>query len=169
MCIRDRPSRDRRSVVNGDNNVIDLTGVHIDIPVNETSEEHFLFLGSGNTLRNGTIENTYPNGEVEITDFVSYNEDRDNLAVGNDVHIRLTGSDNSVIGTRLIVRGSFPFGYGSYFGIGRNQVFRLVKRGGIQIGGRNALIDGVEVYLHCLLYTSPSPRDQRGSRMPSSA
>ena len=25
------------------------------------------------------------------------------------------------------------------------------------------------MYLHCLLYTSPSPRDQRGSRMPSSA
>ena len=24
-------------------------------------------------------------------------------------------------------------------------------------------------YLNCLLYTSPSPRDQRGSRMPSSA
>ena len=24
-------------------------------------------------------------------------------------------------------------------------------------------------YFHCLLYTSPSPRDQRGSRMPSSA
>ena len=24
-------------------------------------------------------------------------------------------------------------------------------------------------YRHCLLYTSPSPRDQRGSRMPSSA
>ena len=27
----------------------------------------------------------------------------------------------------------------------------------------------VELALHCLLYTSPSPRDQRGSRMPSSA
>ena len=26
-----------------------------------------------------------------------------------------------------------------------------------------------EVYTRCLLYTSPSPRDQRGSRMPSSA
>ena len=25
------------------------------------------------------------------------------------------------------------------------------------------------VLTHCLLYTSPSPRDQRGSRMPSSA
>ena len=27
----------------------------------------------------------------------------------------------------------------------------------------------VEFYISCLLYTSPSPRDQRGSRMPSSA
>ena len=26
-----------------------------------------------------------------------------------------------------------------------------------------------EIYADCLLYTSPSPRDQRGSRMPSSA
>ena len=28
---------------------------------------------------------------------------------------------------------------------------------------------GVEIPTSCLLYTSPSPRDQRGSRMPSSA
>ena len=28
---------------------------------------------------------------------------------------------------------------------------------------------GVAVHINCLLYTSPSPRDQRGSRMPSSA
>ena len=27
---------------------------------------------------------------------------------------------------------------------------------------------GIDI-VHCLLYTSPSPRDQRGSRMPSSA
>ena len=30
-------------------------------------------------------------------------------------------------------------------------------------------IKASEVLKHCLLYTSPSPRDQRGSRMPSSA
>ena len=30
-------------------------------------------------------------------------------------------------------------------------------------------VDGEEVFTTCLLYTSPSPRDQRGSRMPSSA
>ena len=29
--------------------------------------------------------------------------------------------------------------------------------------------DQFDHYLFCLLYTSPSPRDQRGSRMPSSA
>ena len=29
--------------------------------------------------------------------------------------------------------------------------------------------EGDELVLTCLLYTSPSPRDQRGSRMPSSA
>jgi len=28
---------------------------------------------------------------------------------------------------------------------------------------------GIERAMDCLLYTSPSPRDQRGSRMPSSA
>ena len=37
---------------------------------------------------------------------------------------------------------------------------------------RAAQIADIEGYSHfkiCLLYTSPSPRDQRGSRMPSSA
>ena len=34
----------------------------------------------------------------------------------------------------------------------------------------NEFVDlGYEVLIPCLLYTSPSPRDQRGSRMPSSA
>ena len=34
---------------------------------------------------------------------------------------------------------------------------------------RDAAGDSGEFYTPCLLYTSPSPRDQRGSRMPSSA
>ena len=33
----------------------------------------------------------------------------------------------------------------------------------------NSLNAPVYQFWHCLLYTSPSPRDQRGSRMPSSA
>ena len=33
----------------------------------------------------------------------------------------------------------------------------------------NKVGNTVNKYFNCLLYTSPSPRDQRGSRMPSSA
>ena len=36
---------------------------------------------------------------------------------------------------------------------------------GIKVGGTT----GIHTAPACLLYTSPSPRDQRGSRMPSSA
>ena len=32
-----------------------------------------------------------------------------------------------------------------------------------------AMLYWLAAYKNCLLYTSPSPRDQRGSRMPSSA
>ena len=34
---------------------------------------------------------------------------------------------------------------------------------------KSAWATQVTLYNYCLLYTSPSPRDQRGSRMPSSA
>ena len=37
------------------------------------------------------------------------------------------------------------------------------------ISHRSDLKKKVNLYIDCLLYTSPSPRDQRGSRMPSSA
>ena len=36
-------------------------------------------------------------------------------------------------------------------------------------GEINSLIRQLGIEMTCLLYTSPSPRDQRGSRMPSSA
>ena len=36
-------------------------------------------------------------------------------------------------------------------------------------GSSLALIEALDLHSACLLYTSPSPRDQRGSRMPSSA
>ena len=51
---------------------------------------------------------------------------------------------------------------------------------GPETGGNNGITFGGQIYTllpieadgfaySCLLYTSPSPRDQRGSRMPSSA
>ena len=62
--------------------------------------------------------------------------------------------------------------------MGANAVCRLIDRNGLNprdIGriylGTESALDGAKptaTYI-CLLYTSPSPRDQRGSRMPSSA
>ena len=54
-----------------------------------------------------------------------------------------------------------------------NAQRRGVKKfGGEKVIAGNILIRQVGNKFHpgtCLLYTSPSPRDQRGSRMPSSA
>ena len=49
------------------------------------------------------------------------------------------------------------------FAIGFGHAILSFRKGmGLRIGG-------TEKAYCCLLYTSPSPRDQRGSRMPSSA
>ena len=40
---------------------------------------------------------------------------------------------------------------------------RVLRRQGVPFGEKQDWV------YYCLLYTSPSPRDQRGSRMPSSA
>ena len=50
--------------------------------------------------------------------------------------------------------------------------YRLLDASGFDLElGLNpeVLIEFVKASQPCLLYTSPSPRDQRGSRMPSSA
>ena len=43
----------------------------------------------------------------------------------------------------------------------------MEKKGDVELAKIIAEIDALKE--DCLLYTSPSPRDQRGSRMPSSA
>ena len=43
------------------------------------------------------------------------------------------------------------------------DILRLLREIEVHLHG------GMDVVSACLLYTSPSPRDQRGSRMPSSA
>ena len=51
-----------------------------------------------------------------------------------------------------------------------NSAMRKVARVRLTNGKEvNAYIPGEGHNLHCLLYTSPSPRDKRLSRMPSSA
>ena len=152
---------DQRSFeITGNNNTIDMTDVRIEFPVNATSRSHFDITGTGNTFIGGTLVNTYPSGVEVITDYVSYNQDRENLANGADMHFRIEGDNTTVIGTKMIVRGSFPFGYGSTFGIGAGNSFGLSKRAGMQIIAENTVIDGisltVEAFGHGIFIQEPA-------------
>jgi len=123
--INDLPdNNDRYILVSGSNNTIDLTGVHIDVPVQTDLPEAVIhFSGRGNTLSGGTIENSYNSGITNVVDFVAYNIERTFLANGAKPHMVIAGNDTTILNTTLIVRGSFPYGYGSYFGINGNNSF----------------------------------------------
>lgn len=157
--IADLPDDERHFLVSGDNNMIDLTCSRIEFPVHLGARvAHFRFEGAGNTLKGGLIENTYESGLTEVTDYVSYNLDRDNLAKGGKPHMVIAGNDTTILGTKMRVRGSFPFGYGSYFGIGGNNTYGLSKRGGIQVNSSNTIIDGVELIMEAFshgIYIGP--------------
>ena len=85
----------------------------------------------------------------------------------------------SPVGELGLVRNLGGFGGGELLGRGgvdgasvlRTDIISLtVQRGGVVIfpEGFEDLVE-IDLVGVCLLYTSPSPRDQRGSRMPSSA
>ena len=68
--------------------------------------------------------------------------------------------------TELEVKGSIPTELqGRYFRNGANPQTGTSDHWFVGDG----MIHGVEISNGCLLYTSPSPRDNKASRMPSSA
>ena len=117
-----------------------------------------------------TAENIY---QAEITGGLRYSaESRTDLpAVGDWVRFTVY-DDNAAIITELFPR---------YSSLNRQAVGKLGEKQIIasnvdiafimQAVGHDFNLNRLERYITicCLLYTSPSPRDQRGSRMPSSA
>ena len=74
----------------------------------------------------------------------------------------------------LVLIGIFSFtalvtlsGYAGDLRQQNNGQAHALSRSAIGFGGLTRLLGDMDY--DCLLYTSPSPRDQRGSRMPSSA
>ena len=51
----------------------------------------------------------------------------------------------------------------------RGQAKIVALREMLKLSRQGTVHSGDDALIGCLLYTSPSPRDQRGSRMPSSA
>ena len=145
--LTELPKDARVILCSGSNNTIDLTGVFVNAPVGATRASYITISGNKNIFKGGTFEDTYVNGLKEVTDFSAYNKDRATLAYGlkGQAVLDVTGNDNLVLNTKLTVRGSFPYGYGSIYGIGRNNVFGLNKRCGILINGQRNTIDNCEV------------------------
>ena len=154
----------------GSNNYIDLTGVTIKMPIgvlsrmsgnrgtpgdqadrerrrNRDSRSGGTYILSGDhiTIKGGTFENTYPDGKTKVTDFGPYNRDHTNYPIRGATEMRFSGDDNRLIGSRMIVRGSFPYGYGNIYGIGSSPVLPLRKHCGIQITGNRTIIDHCEL------------------------
>ncbi|TWT67382.1 DUF6250 domain-containing protein [Allorhodopirellula solitaria] len=145
--LTDLPEEDRKLSCSGSNNTIDLSGVHIVAPVGSANRGYFNISGSDNVLHDGTLEDVYESGLQEVADFSTYNRNRSTLAKGlrGDAVLSVTGDDNVVRDTKLTIRGSFPYGYGSLYGIGSDNVYGLDKRCGILIRGKRNIIDGCEV------------------------
>ena len=153
--LEDLPSGSRVLNCSGSNNIIDLTGVRINTLVGSIREVYFIISGDDNILRNGAIEDFYKSGLEEVTDFSAYNNDRDELAYGlkGAPIMSVTGNRNLVVGLEMIVKGSFPYGYGSQYGIGSKNTFGLNKRCGILItgtegGGIGNTLDSITMYHH---------------------
>ena len=89
--------------------------------------------------------------EMEMFDVMTENRDKRVWAIakGSDLEVK---DDN--LPEAMVVK--------------RNKQGPL-KDGAFPYFGGEEAIQKMEVHEDCLLYTSPSPRDQRGSRMPSSA
>ena len=104
-------------------------------------------------------------------DIESYNLESPELEAAEVMREEFSGAGN-IWGFGLFVKDS------QYFGESPSEIYQIDDFSGINTGQDEPLggilnlsvlreIDDKADF--CLLYTSPSPRDQRGSRMPSSA
>lgn len=147
--ILDLPTGSRNLNFSGSNNTIDMSNVYIEVPVGSTERASYITMeGSNNNLVGGEFEDVYTNGMSLVTDFVSYNDDGDlSYGLRGAAVFNISGENNTIDGLKLTVRGSFPYGYGSIFGIGAGNTFGLSKRCGIVINGPDNTLDNVEVQM----------------------
>ncbi|WP_197231387.1 right-handed parallel beta-helix repeat-containing protein [Novipirellula artificiosorum] len=162
--LTDLPDGFRNFPCSGSNNTIDLSDVHVTVPVGTTPRSYIILSGNNNVFRGGTFEDTYQNGLEEVTDFSVYNQNRSTLAKGlsGSAVLAITGDNNRVADTKLTIRGSFPYGYGSLYGIGSDNVYGLDKRCGILVKGESNTIDGCEIqqraFGHGIYMQSPADK-----------
>ena len=95
--------------------------------------------------------------------------------IDDEVTIRIKGNLNLQSGTfktvnqNIIVEGNYTQSGGTFVLNGENALLEVCGDITLQDDSVLQMQEDNSRILACLLYTSPSPRDQRGSRMPSSA
>jgi hypothetical protein len=152
--------------LSGSDSVYDLSGVTLQIPLSTLRKmaskgahgrAAYRITGDRITLKGGTFENTYDDGMTTVTDFGKYNQNKHYHPAGGMNEMSISGDDVQVIACKLTVRGSFPYGYGNMYGIGRGNVVGLKKHGGIHSTGDRLIIDGcrvkMESFCHAIFFT----------------
>ncbi|TCS40312.1 discoidin domain-containing protein [Reinekea marinisedimentorum] len=138
----------------GENTMIDFTDVVIDIPTSLLATNYscsdgwyqsILIEGDGNTLINGSFINTYPNGDLFVTDFKSHNEDSERRPYKSNTYMRIWGDNTTLKNNSMIVRGSFPYGYGDMFGKGSGSTYGLKKHCAVLVSADDVVIDGFDL------------------------
>jgi len=157
----------RANVINftGSNNEIDLRGVKFEVPVElirkirggrGAHEAVLLLSGDKITLTGLELENTYPGGKTNISNFGSYNQQSQLHPRSSLVEIRSNGDDITLRACRLTVRGSSPYGYGNMYGIGGGAAVGLKKHSGILAKGNRTTIEDcyvkMEAFGHAIFF-----------------
>lgn len=124
----------------GAGNDVDLAGCSIKVPLEAASGRTlFRLTGDNITLRGGTIEDTYPDEKTGTSRFGQSNR------FGGMNEMSISGDDCRIVGLKMAIRGSFPYGYGNMYGIGRDSIVPLQKHCGIQITGDRTLVDSCDI------------------------
>ena len=90
------------------------------------------------------------------------------------VNFRFKSKENLLLSSLKFISDEYKKSWGKIFEdqniSPEARVLKIIENDfSSKIASRNKIAVWVAFYSDCLLYTSPSPRDQRGSRMPSSA
>ncbi|WP_379713210.1 protein-transmembrane prediction [Haloferula chungangensis] len=141
------PRNSRKLAFSGSDNTVILKDVYVKVTVGLVNRSYIEVTGDNNTITGGEFEDTYKSGITFVKDFSAYNKDRRNLAAGlrGDAVMNVDGRNNTVKDLKLTVRGSWPYGYGSFYGIGAPSTFGLNKRCGILVRGVGNTLDGIEL------------------------
>jgi len=152
--VKDRHDATTVFDFSGSNNTFKFTDVTILIPTTILSSMDFnpihahvsyIFTGSNITFIDGVFEDVYPNGMKKVDDFVEFNKQEDYAPARQMTEFKLLGDNITLKGCTIIVRGSFPYGYGDMWGKGRGSVVGLKKHAGINVLSKNCVLDGVSL------------------------